>query len=83
MKVAAMIRYDSAELISSDPFNTGTNTELIPRAKPSEKNITPMNANGNTKLFVFFVMGVNVLKVNKGNSCKGQRYLILTGVESS
>lgn len=41
-----------------------------------------MNANGNAKLFVFFVMGVNVLKVNKGNSCKGQRCLILTGVES-
>ena len=82
MKVAAIIRYDSAELISSDPFNTGTNTELIPRAKPSEKNMTPMNANGNAKLFVFFVMGVNVLKVNKGNSCKVQRCLILTGVES-
>ena len=29
MKVAAMIRYDSAELISSDPFNTGTNTCLL------------------------------------------------------
>lgn len=62
MKVAAMIRYDSAELISSDPFNTGTNTELIPRAKPSEKNITPMNANGNTKLFVFFCHGGKCVK---------------------
>ena len=65
MKVAAMIKYDSAELIYSDPFKTGTSTELIPRAKPNEKNMTPMNANGNAKLFVFFVMGVNVLKVNK------------------
>jgi hypothetical protein len=57
MKVAAIIRYDSAELISSEPFSTGTKMELIPRAKPNEKNMMPMNVNGNTKLVVFFVMG--------------------------
>ena len=48
--------------IPSDFCSTGTNSELIPNAKPIAKNMMPMNVKGSAKLFVFFVMGVNLLK---------------------
>ena len=39
----------------NDTFNTGTNKELIPSAKPQVKNISPKNAIGTRKLFCSFI----------------------------
>lgn len=62
IKVAATSKYDSAEVILRPPCNTGTSTELMPKANPRAKNIMPMNANGIAK-FLDFVM-MNYLKLN-------------------
>ena len=47
--------YASIDETLSDTFNTGTNNELIPNAKPQVKNIRAKKAIGTKKLFFPFI----------------------------
>ena len=48
----------------SDVCSTGTNKELIPRAKPNEKNMIPINDKGTTKFLDDDFITVNIMIVS-------------------
>lgn len=62
--VAPISIYASMEETLNDTFNTGTNKELIPSAKPQVKNISPKNAIGTRKLFCSFISLLTTLLMN-------------------
>ena len=57
--VAPISIYASMEETLNDTFNTGTNKELIPSAKPQVKNISPKNDHRYKETLLFFHKSIN------------------------